>query len=110
MEQKVGNPTTEELLLLAHDIGTKWKNLGRVLGIPDTDIEVIDEEQRKLIDKSYKMLLTWKQGRGTEATYLELNAGLRHAIVLRVDLAEKYCFATAAVIPRGPVTEEDVPM
>lgn len=109
MELKAGNPTSEELLNLAHDVGIKWKNLGRALGIPENIIETLDEENKKFIDKAYKMLLTWSQGRGyLEANYNELNVALRHITVLRTDLAEKYCCVLPAVMQHGPVVHEDV--
>lgn len=108
MALKEGNPSTEELLNLAHDIGTKWKNLGRALGIPEPEIDTVDAENRLLLDKAYKMLLIWHQGRGGAATYAELNNGLRHMIVLRVDLAEKYCFVQPEAAPHGPIAEEAV--
>lgn len=92
MPLRVGVPLDAELLNLSSELGSKWKNLARALGIPEANIEVVDEESRKVMEKSYKLLLLWKQGNGDRATYAALEAGLCHAVVLRRDLAEKYCY------------------
>ena len=92
MPKRVGVPPDSELLNLAWELGAKWKSLGRALGIPESIIEMIDDEHRKLLDKAYNLLLNWKQGAGSEATYQALETGLCHVVVLRRDLAEKYCY------------------
>ena len=110
MQRRIGGPSEEELLNLAWDVGSKWKNLGRVLGIPDPKLDMIDEDERKLMEKTYSMLRTWKQGLGAAATYEALEMGLRHVVVLRADLAEKYCYCPAALPVRGPIAQEHEPM
>lgn len=96
MALRVGVPRDEELLSLSSEIGAKWKNLARALGIPEAQIEVVEEESRKVVEKSYQLLLLWKQANGTRATYEALLAGLCHTVVLRRDLAEKYCYGPVA--------------
>ena len=95
MHRRIGVPADEELLNLSAELGAKWKNLARALGVPEASIEVVDEESRKVLEKSYNLLLLWKQGRGSQATYAALEAGLCHGVVLRRDLAEKYCYVQA---------------
>ncbi|KAJ7393840.1 hypothetical protein OS493_003507 [Desmophyllum pertusum] len=97
MPRRIGVPSDAELLNLSSEVGAKWKNLARALGIPESNIEVVDEESRKVLEKCYNLLLLWKQGRGSQATYAALEAGLCHAVVLRRDLAEKYCFHDQAI-------------
>ena len=95
MHRRNGIPSDAELLNLSSELGTKWKNLARALGIPEAHIEVVDEENRKVVEKCYNVLLLWKQGSGHQATYEALEAGLCHSVVLRRDLAEKYCYVPA---------------
>lgn len=105
MEIKQGLPTNEEILTLARDIGNKWKFLGRALHIPEEDLEAVEEEENKLFEKSYKMLIKWKQINGLDATYIRLDQGLQHCIVHRKDLAEKYCYVEQHIPPPLPVEE-----
>ena len=95
MHRRNGIPSDAELLNLSSELGAKWKNLARALGIPECNIEVVDEENRKVVEKCYNLLLLWKQGSGHRATYEALEAGLCHGVVLRRDLAEKYCYVHA---------------
>lgn len=95
MHRRNGIPSDPELLNLSSELGAKWKNLARALGIPESNIEVVDEENRKVVEKCYNLLLLWKQGSGYRATYEALEAGLCHGVVLRRDLAEKYCYVHA---------------
>lgn len=92
MDIKTGCPNTEELLSLAHEIGKKWRCLGRALDIPENELEMINEDEKKLFDKSYNTLLLWKQWHGINATYRRLDMALEHMIVRRKDLAEKFCY------------------
>lgn len=100
MRRKTGGPSEEELLSLSSELGAKWKNLARALGIPEANIEVVEEENRRVVEKCYSSLLLWKQGRGAQATYEALEAGLCHGVVLRRDLAEKYCYFYEQAAPQ----------
>ncbi|KAM7446398.1 hypothetical protein ABFA07_005242 [Porites harrisoni] len=97
MYRKTGVPSEEELLDLSSELGAKWKNLARALGIREADIEAVDEENRQVVEKCYNLLLLWKHRCGSRATYEVLEAGLCHGVVLRRDLAEKYCYSLQTI-------------
>jgi hypothetical protein len=107
MELKQGSPTNEELLNLAREIGKKWRCLGRALSVPEEDLETVDEDEKKLFDKSYQMLINWKQGLGANATYENLDQGLQHSIVRRKDLSEKYCHVEGTITPHLPIPDTE---
>ncbi|XP_068689896.1 uncharacterized protein [Montipora foliosa] len=92
MRRKAGSPSEKELLNLAAELGTKWKNLLRSFGFSEAQIDGIIEENPKLIDKAYKALLLWKDTSGGKATYEALERGLCHRTVLAKNLAEEYCY------------------
>ena len=50
---KCGTPTTDDLLLVACELGSSWKMLGRALDLPEHVLEQIEEDERKLFDKCY---------------------------------------------------------
>lgn len=50
---KTGTPSKDDLLLVAHELGTSWKMLGRALGLPDAVLEQIEEDEHKLFEKCY---------------------------------------------------------
>ena len=54
---KCGKPSTDDLLLIAYDLGSSWKMFGRVLNLDKPQLEQIEEDERKLIEKSYGVLL-----------------------------------------------------
>ena len=60
MEQRLslksGRPSSDDLLLLASELGTSWKRLGRVLGLPEHLLEQIEEDKRELFEKCYGVL------------------------------------------------------
>lgn len=49
-----------EFFNLFFEFGIKWKNLVCVLGIFEVNIEVVDEENCKVVEKCYNVLLLWK--------------------------------------------------
>jgi len=70
----------------------EWKELGRrLLDNNEAELYAIDEENKKLSEKAYKMLLKWKAAKGSDATFQVLYDALCHHLVNRRDLAEKYC-------------------
>ena len=71
--------------------GDSWKKLARRFNIDDPKITSIDEANRDLFEKAYKMLLHWKQKEGVAATYQVLFDALDNDKVNRRDLAQKYC-------------------
>ena len=52
----------------------------------------MNEKNQRDDENCFNLLLVWKQGCGTQATYEALEAGLSHNFVQRKDLAEKYCY------------------
>ena len=50
---KTGTPSKDDLLLVAHELGTSWKMLGRALDVSDAVLEQIEEDEPKLFEKCY---------------------------------------------------------
>lgn len=90
-QRKAGVPSDEDLLNLSAELGAKWKMLSSVLGTSKARIEDIDENKR-MVEKCYDSLISWKQRNGCEATYEVLEAGLCHKTVEGRELAEEYCY------------------
>lgn len=88
---KQGTPDNEELLCLAQDAAKIWRPLGLALGLRDSHLDVISEDQQKTVDRAYAMLRKWKESMGSEANYERLAQGLGHKAVERRDLVEHYC-------------------
>ena len=94
MSVKIGVPSEDELAHLANDIHIEddtWKRLAGRLKIKTPKINAIDNENRELFQKAYKMLLHWKQANGSDATYKVLFDALTDELVNCRELAEKYC-------------------
>jgi len=88
---KEGTPQREELEKLANEIDDSWMKLARRLNL-ELRIADIDNRYKQLSEKAYQMLLKWSQRNGEEATYAILYNALKHDLVGRRDLAQKYCF------------------
>ena len=88
---KDGEPSDEELECLSRELAGKWKTLGRRLGFNESRIEGFDEPKKELEEKAYKMLMTWKEKVGCEATYKVLYDKLCHKLVECKRLAQQYC-------------------
>ena len=88
---KEGTPQTDELEALANEIGDSWMKLARRLNL-EPRIADIDNRYKQLSEKAYQMLLEWKRRNGDDATYAILCNALKHDLVGRRDLAQKYCF------------------
>ena len=50
---KSGVPSSSDLLLVASGLGSSWKMLGRILCLPESVLEQIEEEERHLAEKCY---------------------------------------------------------
>ena len=50
---KRGMLSLDDLLLVAHELGTSWKMLGRALGLQPFKLDHIEEDERKLVEKCY---------------------------------------------------------
>ena len=92
-----GNPSAETALDtrvvsdsiindIAEDISTSWKMVGRKLGLKEAIIDNIEDENRKVAERSAKALHKWKKINGSKATVSVLVATLKKAG--RTDLAE----------------------
>ena len=73
------------------EIAEKWTTLGRRLDVSDAELEGINQGHAQLAEKGYHMLKHWRQNKGFAATYQVLCDGLKHKLVQRQDLAEKFC-------------------
>ena len=85
-------PKDGELEGLGQEISDKWTNLGRRLKIEDAKLNAIDEGFHSQNERGFQMLKHWKQKQGSGANYKSLSVALKHKLVQRRDLAEKYCF------------------
>ena len=88
---KTGQPDNKELLTLAQEVVSIWRQLGLALGLTDVSLDEIHEDNLKALDKSYTMLRKWKESLGSGANYQKLAEGLHHKVIKRHDLIEKYC-------------------
>ena len=88
---KTGTPSTDDLLLLAFELGSSWKMLGRALGLPEPVMEQTEVDSPKLFERCYGVLRRWTEVFGSAATYKSLGKALLHPIVGRGELAVKYC-------------------
>jgi len=89
---KVGTTIWDDRLEgLGREIGYRWKNLGRRLGVEERMIHEIDRVNKNLSEKGIQVLKRWRLQEGRRATYLALYNALQHELVGRRDLAEKYC-------------------
>ena len=91
---KIGTPIDNELEELAHYIHSddnSWKTLAGRLNIKKSQITSIDHAYKTLSEKAYNMLLHWKRGNGSHATYQVLYNALADDLVKLQELAQKYC-------------------
>ena len=65
-----------------------WKELGRKL-LSNDEVNIIDEDERRVVEKATAMLEKWKQVKGSDATYRLLYEAL--AFVERNDIANEFC-------------------
>lgn len=85
-------PKDDELEGLSMDIGDKWMNLGRRLNIEEAKLQAIAKDFDSVHERGFQMLKHWKQKQGSGANYKSLSDALKHKLMERKDLAEKYCF------------------
>ena len=69
----------------------KWEELGRCLRFNQAAITGFDEDNRGLKKKAFKMLMAWKQRKGSNATYKVLCDALCDKKVQCTLLAEQFC-------------------
>ena len=61
---------------LAPDLGTKWRQLGKILGLGNTRLNYFDMENLSLSDKGNAILGEWKRLNGDDATMEVLQEAL----------------------------------
>jgi len=86
---KKGTPKNDELELLSENIPDHWKKLGRRLAFDEAELRGFHKDNEKVAEKAYAMLITWKQRKGSAATYRVLNKAL--ILAQRRDLAKQFC-------------------
>jgi len=89
---KRGTPTDDELEQLGIDIAKDWNKLGRRLQVNEPTLLEINKVHDQLSEKGYHMLKRWKENKGADATYQALCDALKHKLVQRQDLVEKFCY------------------
>ncbi|XP_044169022.1 uncharacterized protein LOC114974232 [Acropora millepora] len=88
---KPGALSQDDVLGIAHELGSSWKMVGRVLNVPDAVIDQIEANKSEVSDKCYSILRRWQEMYPSDATYHRLARALQHPTVDRVDVAVKYC-------------------
>ena len=76
---------------ISDDVGSCWREVGLLLGIPTSKFYIIDVECMRNSDKAMTILIVWKQREGRHATVGRLADVLEK--VGRKDIAE--------LLPRG---------
>ena len=94
---KPGVVSPDDLLCLAHDVGSQWKSLCRIL-FGAKEVEHIDHDQKTLDDKCYTMMDRWKKSQASDATYAALGMALMYEDLQTEELCAKYCLQ-----PQGPL-------
>lgn len=89
---KEGVPKEEELEGLGMSIGDEWTQLGRRLKIEELIFQVLCRNFDSHHERVCRILIHWKRQQGSAATYKSLSHALKHKLVKRNDLAEKYCY------------------
>ena len=70
-------PVSRSLLRnLAVDLGTKWRELGKILGLSHSLLDYFDMQDLSLSDKGNAMLGEWKRLNGDDATMEVLQEAL----------------------------------
>ncbi|KAK2546776.1 hypothetical protein P5673_033579, partial [Acropora cervicornis] len=81
----------DDVLFIAHELGSLWKMVGRALNVPDAVIDQIEANKSDVTEKCYTLLTCWQKRYPKDATYHRLALALKHDAVGRADVAEKFC-------------------
>ncbi|XP_015768825.1 PREDICTED: uncharacterized protein LOC107347437 [Acropora digitifera] len=81
----------DDVLLIAHELGSLWKRIGLVLKVPKAVISQIESNKSEVFEKCHTVLTSWQERFPYDATYHCLARALKHPAVGREDLAGKYC-------------------
>ncbi|XP_067016921.1 protein NLRC3-like [Acropora muricata] len=88
---KPGTISEEDVLIIAHELGPSWKMFGRVLKVPNAEIDRIDVNESDVTEKCYCVLRVWQERYPYDATNHCLARALQHPAVGRKDLAVNHC-------------------
>ncbi|XP_044176227.1 uncharacterized protein LOC114959826 isoform X2 [Acropora millepora] len=88
---KTGIPSRDDVLLIAHELGSSWKMVGRLLNVSDAVIDQIEADESKTFERCYSVLTRWKEMCGSDATYQQLARALQDPLVEKSHLADKFC-------------------
>ena len=88
---KEGTPSDDDLEKLADMLADNWTKLGRRLGFEQARITAYHKENERLSEKAFKMLMDWKQSKGSDGTYQNLYDALCHKFVKCKHVAEEVC-------------------
>ena len=88
---KAGIPSDDDLEWLSLKLADKWDKLGRRLGFDQARIIAYNKENDGLSEKAFKMLMDWKQSKGSAGTYQVLYNALCHQFVNCKRIAEEIC-------------------
>ena len=72
-------------------LGRSWQKLARRLGFHKGKIDGFDEDNEKLSEKAFDMLIQWKEKEGADAKFSVLYDALCDELVQKRDLAERFC-------------------
>ena len=56
------------LMQVAKEIGTDWRALGRTLGVSESDLQEIENENDEIEEQAFVMLHTWAEKAKEDAT------------------------------------------
>lgn len=79
---------------MASEIPVKWKVIGRLLGLKDSQISQIEIDNKgDVYEQCYAMLNAWRMNQAdSTATCEQLREALSHKIVMKKDLVPMYCY------------------
>ena len=93
--------TELQLSMISDDVGTCWQKLGPTLRITYSKLCNLDENCKTNWEKAYKLLMMWKEEKGSSALVGRLADHLKE--IGRTDIAEKLlgkqqCFMTGWIL------------
>ena len=88
---RTGKVSDNDIVAISNELGTKWIWVGRLLGLEETELDDIKENNGSVYECSHTMLLSWTQRSTSQATYEWLAQALRHTAVSKDLIAQKYC-------------------
>ena len=98
---RTGKVSDTAIDAISNELGTKWIWVGRLLGLEDTELDDIRENNGSLYECSHTMLLSWTQKSTSQATYEWLAQALSHTAVGKGLIAQKYCIQDISVSQGG---------